>query len=292
MVDMQIGVHIPPTIPPEHLPDLAIAADASGLDELWVWEDCFKQSGLASAVAALATTERIRVGIGLMPVPLRNAALTAMELATVARMFPDRLIAGIGHGVQDWMAQAGARVASPLTLLREQATAIRQLLRGDEVTVDGRYVTLDRVRLEWPPAQVPPLMVGGSGPRSVALAAQLGDGNLLTNALTEPQVAEIVAAARSARRSAGVTEPIEIAVAQLAATGPDARTRVDRELPLWGGELGGGAGVAGDAEAIAASARRHATLGVTRFGLQPTADEPDLPGLIDFLGREVAPLAR
>src|SRR3712207_6924974 len=47
------------------------------------------------------------------PVPLRNVALTAMELATLGRLFPGRIRGGVGHGVQEWMAQVGARVESP-----------------------------------------------------------------------------------------------------------------------------------------------------------------------------------
>ena len=108
----ELGVVLVPTLPPEALRPLAAAADRH-LDELWVWEDCFKESSVAAASAALAWTERVRVGIGLAPVPLRNPALLAMELATLHRLFPGRLLLGIGHGVQDWMGQAGARVSSP-----------------------------------------------------------------------------------------------------------------------------------------------------------------------------------
>ena len=82
-------------------------------------EDCFRESGIACAAAALAWTGRLRVGVGLLPVPLRNVALTAMELASLHRMFPDRVRVGVGHGEQTWMAQVGGRVESPLTLLRE-----------------------------------------------------------------------------------------------------------------------------------------------------------------------------
>ncbi|WP_026163244.1 LLM class flavin-dependent oxidoreductase [Kribbella catacumbae] len=61
----------------------AISADAAGLDDFWLSEDCFKESAVASAVAALAATERVRVGIALLPVPLRSVAQAAMELATI-----------------------------------------------------------------------------------------------------------------------------------------------------------------------------------------------------------------
>lgn len=289
---VRLGVHIPPTIPPERLRDLARAAERSGLDDLWVWEDSFKQSGIASATAALAWTQSIRVGITLLPVPLRNPALAAMEIATIARMFPGRFVAGIGHGVQEWMAQAGVRAASPLTLLREQATAIRQLLQGETVTTSGRYVKLDRVRLTWPPSVLPPLMIGGSGAKSVALAAELGDGNLLTNALTEDGIRAIAEAVRSVKATAGRPDADhpEIVSCQIVATGPDAQRRVDAELPLWGARPGRGIGVAGDAADIAASVDRHAALGVTAYGIQPTTDEADLEGLINFLGHEVKPL--
>src|SRR6266545_3025465 len=48
---------------------VARLADESGLEELWLWEDCFRESGVAAAAAALAWTERLRVGVGLLPVP-------------------------------------------------------------------------------------------------------------------------------------------------------------------------------------------------------------------------------
>jgi alkanesulfonate monooxygenase SsuD/methylene tetrahydromethanopterin reductase-like flavin-dependent oxidoreductase (luciferase family) len=59
------------------------------------------------------------------------------------RLFPGRVTVGVGHGVQSWMRQVGAAAESPMTLLREHLTALRALLRGERMTVDGRYVRLD-----------------------------------------------------------------------------------------------------------------------------------------------------
>src|SRR3954471_6058550 len=213
---MRIGFAFVPTLPPERLAEVAAAAETAGLDELWVWEDCFKESGIASAAVALARTSSITVGIGLLPAPLRNVALTAMELATLERMAPGRLIAGVGHGVQEWMQQVGARVASPLTLLEEYASALRRLLAGDRVSVEGRYVRLREVALDWPPATPPPLMLGGLGPRSLALAARLGDGNLLGTAMTRQEVHDACAAIRAA--NGDVRHPI--VATQIISTGP------------------------------------------------------------------------
>lgn len=181
------GVVFRPQLPPETLREVALAVEEAGVAELWLWEDCFLEGGLTAATAALAWTDRLRVGIGLLPVPLRNPALAAMEIATTARLFPDRLIVTLGHGVLDWMAQVGARAESPMTLLREHTSAVRALLHGETIDVDDRYVHLDRVALDWPPAASPTLLIGARGPRTVALAGEVADGVLL-DSITDPDV--------------------------------------------------------------------------------------------------------
>ena len=181
------GVVFRPQHPPEQLRAAVEAAEAAGIDELWLWEDCFLEGGPTTAAAALAWSARITVGIGLLPVPFRNPALAAMELATLSRMFPGRLTVALGHGVQDWMRQVGAAVDSPMALLREHTSAVRSLLAGETVDVRGRYVSLDRVALDWPPARPPTLLVGARGPKTIALAGELTDGVLL-DSVTDPDV--------------------------------------------------------------------------------------------------------
>lgn len=156
-------------------------AELLGFDEFWVIEDCFFTSGPTLAAAALASTADITVGIGILPVVARNAAVTAMELATLAELAPGRLHAGLGHGVQSWMAQMNERVASPLTVLEETFTAVRSLLVGETVTVDGRYVTLDQVALEPAPAVPPLLSAGVRGPKSMEVAGRCADGVILAD---------------------------------------------------------------------------------------------------------------
>lgn len=235
-----LGLILPPDQAPERFIDVARAADTAGIDELWLWEDCFGQSGTSTAAAVLAATERIRVGIGLMPVPLRNVGLTAMEIATIARMFPGRFLPGIGHGVLEWMAQAGVRKASPLTLLTEHATALRTLLAGDELSVDGRYVQLDRVQLRWPPEDVPPLLIGGVKPKTLAIAGRLGDGLLLAGeAHSEAQLETAraaIATVRRARAAAGLEGPY--AFVQFAQVAADASAEEIARLATAYGELG------------------------------------------------------
>ncbi|WP_016884068.1 MULTISPECIES: LLM class flavin-dependent oxidoreductase [unclassified Rhodococcus (in: high G+C Gram-positive bacteria)] len=285
----RLGVTFIPTIEPERLKDFARVAEDSGLDEIWLWEDCFKESGVATAAAALAWTERIHVGVGLMPVPLRNVALTAMEIATLARLFPGRVIAGIGHGVQGWMEQVGARAASPMTLLEEYTVALRALLDGESVSTQGRYVRLDGVRLDWPPAERVPLMLGGEGSKSVRLAARLGYGNLLASAVGDGDIRRTRDLILDEIGADGVSSH-HLVVPKIAATGEGARQRVDEELARWEKPADTGIGVAGDANTVAEEVRRLARLGATSVAFAPTEDEPDLLGFVEFLGRAVKPL--
>lgn len=221
-----LGVVFRPQSPPEELRSVVEYAEAAGLAELWLWEDCFLEGGLTTAAAALAWSERLHVGVGLLPVPLRNPALAAMEIATLARLFPDRLTIVLGHGVQDWMAQVGAAVESPVTLLREHAVALRALLAGERVDVAGRYVRLDQVALDWPPVTPPTLLIGARGPKSVALAGEVSDGVLLDSIVDPAVVRRARDAVGPERRVAVYTEIADPAmvsdwVAELAEAGAD-----------------------------------------------------------------------
>jgi alkanesulfonate monooxygenase SsuD/methylene tetrahydromethanopterin reductase-like flavin-dependent oxidoreductase (luciferase family) len=260
-----LGVIFPPDLPPEQLRAVAQAADRSGVEQLWIWEDCFKESGIATATAALAWTERLAVGIGLLPVPLRNVALTAMEIATVDRLFPGRLIPGVGQGVLDWMGQVGARASSPMTLLREYASALRALLHGETLTVSGQYVTLTDVALDWPPETAPPLLVGAVRPRTVALAGEVGDGAIFTGETTPAALRESMHQLRAGRQAAHRPDAADAVVFAV----------VQDDLP---------------AEAIAASVREYAAAGATHVALLGVGGTLPLERFASFVGEQVRPL--
>jgi alkanesulfonate monooxygenase SsuD/methylene tetrahydromethanopterin reductase-like flavin-dependent oxidoreductase (luciferase family) len=258
MTDPTIGVTFRPQSPPEELREVARSAEAAGIAQLWLWEDCFFEGGLTTATAALACTERLEVAVGLLPVPLRNPALAAMEIATVARMFPGRFRPGLGHGVLEWMEQVGARVASPITLLREYTTAVRDLLHGRAVDVDGRYVHLREVTLDWPPASPPPLLLGGRGPKTVGLAGELADGVILDSVLTFDQLRQGVENAAAGRRAAGrADEPFDTVVfVEVDTTAPDLDARIDESVTTLAG------------------------IGASTVVFQPTGEAPDPQPLI------------
>jgi alkanesulfonate monooxygenase SsuD/methylene tetrahydromethanopterin reductase-like flavin-dependent oxidoreductase (luciferase family) len=286
-----IGAVFLPEFAPEQLLPAAEAADAAGLAELWLWEDCFWQSGIAAAAAALARTERLRVGVGLLPVPLRNVAITAMEAATLEGMFPGRPLLGVGHGVQEWMGQVGARVESPVTLLREYLDALHALLAGEEVSTDGRYVKLDRVKLDRPTSPAPVVLAGATGPRTLKLVGGHADGSILVGGTKPAEVAEARALIEEGRAETGRTGPHRLTVYLPAVTGPDARARLEAQLPKWGMDSAEDRSAVGSAADVAAEVARWAEAGADSVVLQPLPDEPDPAAYATFaaeVGRAVA----
>lgn len=214
-----IGAMIRREIPPGEVAAVARSLQHS-YDELWVVEDLPYAGGISQATVVLEVTESIRVGHGIAPAPFRNPAALAMEWATLAEMYPGRLIAGLGHGVQSWMAQVGERVASPLTLLEETIASVRSLLAGETVSYDGRYVQLDDVKLTYPPHTPPPVVAGVTGPRSLELSGAVADGTVLSEGLGPDDVGKARQLINRGRAAAGRTEPHLLSVFTGFYTGP------------------------------------------------------------------------
>jgi alkanesulfonate monooxygenase SsuD/methylene tetrahydromethanopterin reductase-like flavin-dependent oxidoreductase (luciferase family) len=285
-----LGAIIRPQLPPERFRELVQLADRVGLEEVWFWEDCFLEGGVSTAAAALAWTEDIRVGVGLLPVPLRNVAIAAMEVASLHRMFPGRARVGVGHGVQEWMGQVGARVESPATLLREYVEALRALLRGETVSRQGRYVRLDDVQLGWPPQDVE-ILVGAVGPRTVRLSGEVADGTILSEVTPADGVRDAVRLIGEGRAESGRQDGRHTVVSYLlAATGSDAHARLRAEIEGKGLGHVPDLGVAGDAGAVAQAVQRLVDAGADTVVLEPTGDEPDPEGFLRFVAEEVRPL--
>ena len=177
--DYDIGIMFRREHAPELLPGFARRAEEVGFDELWVVEDCFYGSGIASAATALASTDTIKVGLGIMPAVARNPVFTAMEIATLARLYPGRFLPGLGHGVAHWMRQIGAFPKSQLAALEEVTFTIREMLRGERLSYHGKQIHVDEVELVHPPDQIPPILLGVRGPKSLTLSGRVADGTIL-----------------------------------------------------------------------------------------------------------------
>ncbi|MFF1737357.1 LLM class flavin-dependent oxidoreductase [Streptomyces sp. NPDC058247] len=317
----RVGVMLPRDLPVRDVLPYARRAEELGFDQIWVVEDLGWRGGVAQAASVLASTTGVTVGIGILPAGARNVCFAAMELATLAQLHPGRLLAGIGHGMPDWMCQAGSWPASPLTLIKEYATALRLLLRGEPGPAGGRYVRCDGVVLTEVPDVVPPVVLGVRGPKSQAAAGEVADGLLLAEpaapayiaaslkhlspitASSRPEIVTYDAAAvdedeeaalarvRTALDSVGEKDwaahidPLPFAAALRAhrITSPNAR-HFARTMPAaWVRELS----IAGTSDqARKAIEARHAA-GATSVVLAPTG--PDTLAALDSLARALPP---
>jgi len=139
------------------------------------------------------------------------------------------------------------------------------LLHGKTVTTSGRYVSLDDVSLDWPPAVPPPLLVGGVKPRTVALAGDLADGVIISSG---PSPDEIRAAAGHFRASrpdgAGSGDVVVF-------------THASADSP---------------ARDIAAMVSEYAAAGATHVAVNADERDAGLERFVTLLAREVSPLVR
>jgi 5,10-methylenetetrahydromethanopterin reductase len=260
-----IGMCFDREYPATAVREFAERLERDGVDELWIIEDCFYTAGISLAATALARTERLRVGLGILPAVARTAAITAMELSTLAELAPGRLLAGIGHGVQEWMAQMGARTNTPVNTLEEVIVNVKRLLAGEEVTFAGKQVTLDRVTLHAPPAHIPPVLSGVRGPKSLAMSGRVADGLVLAEC-TGP------AAVRQAREQAGRTESsFHVAVFAPLCVMPDPKDAYRIMAPMLAGLIDQQVPALRATEFYDEMAARHTAKGADGLATMPAA---------------------
>lgn len=189
-------------------------AEELGFDSAWVMDHPFVETPIGRLSGhdplivlthAAARTRRIRLGTLVVCTAFRPPGQIAREAAALADASGGRFILGLGAG---WHRPEFEAFDYPFDHLvsrfEEQATAVRRLLAGERVTVDGRYARLRdaEVLATAPP---PPLWIAAGGPRMLRLTARLADGwnlawgGLDPSWLTEKQAAlerELAAAGR------------------------------------------------------------------------------------------------
>lgn len=225
----RLGVKFAREWAPESLVGFAQSAERAGFDELWLVEDLGFHGGFGPCGVALASTERITVGLAIAPAVVRNAAYLAMEVASLARIYPGRFHMGLGHGVQGWIAQVGATPSSWLGSLRETTEAIRQVIAGGPVSYAGKHVQLDAVELLFPATA--PVSLGVRGPAGMALAGEVADGVIFAELSGPAYVARV-------RRDIGPDATLTVLVH--ASTDPERlRRQIDLRLsqPRFHGQL-------------------------------------------------------
>jgi probable F420-dependent oxidoreductase len=261
--------------------DMALAAEASGLDSIWCpdhllfrHDEAAEPGGtdgiheawtVLTAVAAI--TNRVEIGPLVLCVPFRNPALTAKMATTLDEVSGGRLILGLGAGWNEpEFASAGIPFDDRFDRFEDTLRIVTSMLRTGSSTHEGRTVTT-RSAPNAPRGPRPaglPVMVGANGPRMLRLTAELADhwnGGLRVLADVPEQVAAVEAACRAVGRDpATLTVSIETLV---------------RVIPLRPGEPPDDREIRGDVTAIAAGVAAYGALGVdhVQVSLRPNTVE-------------------
>lgn len=202
-----LGLMFQREYPPEELVSFTKEVEALGLDELWVIEDCFYAGGIAQAATALAHSDKLKIGLGIIPAVSRNPAFTALEIGSLARIAPMRFLAGIGHGVTEWMQQIGAFPKSQLVAIEEATRAVKGILSGENFSLDGQWAQLRDVQLVHPPQIVPPIYLGVRGAKSLQISGRMADGSILAEGCSPTYIRWAREQIEIGRQSEGRTDP-------------------------------------------------------------------------------------
>ena len=183
------------------VPDMVVAAERLGYDSFWVSDHLFLPSVFYEAVgmnprkgecpvleawttlsAAAAVTKKIMLGVGVTPLPLRDPAIVAKQVATIDYISGGRVIFGAGAGWNRREFEAyGIRWDShPVRIAKmlEGLEVIKRLWTQPLASFQGRYYKLREAPL-WPkPIQKPhpPIWFGGASQSIMEATAQYGDG--------------------------------------------------------------------------------------------------------------------
>ena len=201
-----VGVFIATSTPPEGIAGLAAAAEQFGFGEVWVAEDYFCYGGFTGAALALGATEKVKVGLGIVASVARHPAVTAMEIATLARAYPGRFRPGIGHGVPFWTDQMGLTAKSPLSALTECVDGVRALLSGRTVDQEGRNFTFRSVTATHVPHEPVPILTGVLGPKSLQLSGRIADGTVMSVLAGTRYLESAIGSIRQGMATGGRTE--------------------------------------------------------------------------------------
>lgn len=157
----------------------AQAAEAAGFDQLWVSNDLFLRSAPVILAAVAQATTRLKFGTGILNPYTIHPAEIAMLAATLDELSGCRFNLGLAAGAGEFLKWVGIEQATPLAAVRETLLAVRRLLQGERVALDGQFLHwTGEAYLRFTAPRVTPIYVGAMSPQMLALTGELADGAL------------------------------------------------------------------------------------------------------------------
>jgi len=171
----------------EQLVDRARAAEAAGfagmtgMDHLAppLADDQTMFEAIVTTTWLAARTERMRLGSLVLCDAFRHPAVLARQAVSIDHASGGRYELGLGWGsVPEELATFGVGSTEPrdrVERLRETLEVVRALWAGETVDYDGRYHRFREARQEPRPLGHIPIVIGGTGPKTLALVREFAD---------------------------------------------------------------------------------------------------------------------
>src|SRR5947199_6828345 len=157
-------------------------AEAAGFDSLWLGEHhnsiLLYPAPLVGLAAIAARTRRLRLGTGVLLLPLYHPLAVAEEAAMVDVISRGRLILGVGAGyAPEEFAAFGISTKERGSRLDEAVPLIHRLWTEDAVSHEGRHYRIGGATLRPRPVQKPrpPIWFAGWVEPALRRAGRLGD---------------------------------------------------------------------------------------------------------------------
>ncbi len=255
--------------------------EQGGIDSFWQTDRLLSRAPMLESLAALAAvagrTRRLKIGVNVLSLALRDPVPVAKQCATIDVLSEGRLLPGFGIGspkAPEWAAMhldrsaSGARTDEALEILR-------RLWTGAPVDFAGTYFRLTDAVIAPRPVQAElPIWIGGGSPAAIRRTARFGTG-WQAGPETPEQAGVVIAAIKAALLVAGraidpdhygagipfrfgrADDPVVVAAAA------SYRARTGRD--------GAAVFAVGDAAAIGVRIGAYIAAGVSKFILRPLA---------------------
>jgi len=290
------------------LVDYGVRVEALGYDSVWVWDHILLGvspnfpvvDSLTILTGIAARTTRIKLGTGVLVLPLRNPVVLAKQLASMDQLSAGRLIMGLAAG---WYKRefdaVGVRFDRRGRIMDESLEILNRLWTEEKVDGDYTYHKLSAAVMYPKPVQSPrmPILIGGYVDKVLQRAAVAGDG-WLTYFYTPADFTKSWNKIRSFAKDAGKDPDTLLNASQLPIRVGTSKQAVQDEMMDWlnkewdfpsHSDCKRESAIMGSVDECVAQLREHLAVGVQKIIFVPYKYQPDQ---VEIIAREIIPRLR
>jgi probable F420-dependent oxidoreductase len=290
------------------LVDYGVHVEALGYDSVWVWDHILLGvspnfpvvDSLTVLTGIAARTTRIKLGTGVLVLPLRNPVVLAKQLASMDQLSGGRLIMGLAAG---WYKRefdaVGVRFDRRGKIMDESLEILNRLWTEEKVDGDYTYHKLSAAVMYPKPVQQPrmPILIGGYVEKVLQRAAVSGDG-WLTYFYTPEDFTKSWNKIRGYAKDAGKDPDALLNASQLPIRVGASKQAVQDDMMDWlnkewdfpsHSDCKRESAIMGSADECVAQLREHLAVGVQKIIFVPYKYQPDQ---VEIIAREIIPRLR